>query len=63
MSGSEVTLILKFAPASDSLTGMPKIYISSEMDFNIGTFGGFETVEVLGIVESIKTGEERGIET
>ena len=41
---------------------MPDVCISSETDLNIGTSGGFETVDVVGIMESVKIREERGIE-
>lgn len=59
---SEVTPILTFIPASDVLTGMLEVCISSKMDFNIGTAGGVETVEIAAIVELVKIVDESGSE-
>ncbi|CAI9289663.1 unnamed protein product [Lactuca saligna] len=42
---------------------MPEILISSEIDLIIGSSGEVETVDVVGMVESVKIGEEIGIET
>lgn len=58
----ELTLILAFSPILDALTGMPEVCISFETDLNIRNSNGVETVDVLGIVESVMIGEERGME-
>lgn len=58
--GSKVTPILTFALASDALTGMPDVCISSKTNLNTGTSGRVDTVEVVGIVDSVKIIKERG---
>lgn len=56
----EVTLILTFSPASDALTGMHKVLVSSETDSMIGTSNGVDTDDVVGVVESVKMGNTKG---
>lgn len=53
--------MLACAPVLYTLAGMPRFCISSETDLITGTSGGVETDDVLGLVESIKMGEDRGM--
>lgn len=62
ITGSVVTPILAFTHVSDTFAEMSKVYISSKTDLMTMTSGGVETEDVVGVVESIKIDEERGIE-